>query len=589
MTFSNIIGESVVGANDGSATAQGSGVSGAYTYAWVNSNGIVVGVNATMINLPPDVYTVTVRDAIDQNCVTTGQVTISGGQMPSPCTIGLTFPIIMAETVAGANDGTSTAQGTGVASGNYQYTWVNSNGVIVATTATASNLPPDVYSVTVRDAGNVSCVTVITVTIEPGPVVSADLVLGGRILHPNGTVAITNANVNLTGGLTTSTATNATGNYAFTVTQGGTYTITPFEDDNFDGNNRVNSADLALIIRHITRDTTLTNPYQIIAADTDRNGLIDVRDITNILRAIQGNPFPNNTSWRFIPTNHSPFPAYMRGVPYITTYPESRTVAALTTSVGGQDFFGIKIGDVAADFATSPFRSTTASSRSSSSFELIIQDQLLTVGTTIEVPVRAKNFQGLLGYFASLKMEGNLKLQGVQSGKLAGISMDNFIEMEEEEMLAMFWVNTVPTNLDSEDVLFTLQFAVNEGGQNLSDIVSIDTELIPAFGIKPGAQNAEVYLSFTAAKQEGFELYQNRPNPFTEITTVGFNLPTRGPATINVFDMSGRRIHTVNGEFPKGYSEIQLHSHTLPRNGVLYYELEAAGQIAQKKMIMIDK
>ena len=733
LTFSGITNASGASVADGSATAQGSGGSGAYTYSWSNVGATVsFATGATQTGLAPGTYSVTVRDANNANCPPVAfDVTIGITPPPPTCILGLTFAGINGSS--GAN-GSATAQGSG-GSGVYTYSWAISGAAVsFATGAAQTGLAPGTYTVTVRDANDVNCpavaaaVTIPTITVtqptkqfivcdvsgaqgsiiqvpvkvvgftdvtsfdfslniantavarfipnsvankavpevistplqtngkvdflwiggtdladntviftvdvellgsvgtsfpitiggvnnqsavvtcQPnggsplmvtpfitngnvsvGPATTTSL--SGRITRPDRVTPISNANVNLSGSASESNSTNTNGDFVFSITPGGSYTVTPLENDNFDGNNRVNSGDLQLIIRHITRDTTLTDPYQLIAADTDRNGLIDVRDITNILRAIQGNPFPNNNSWQFIPTNHAPFPAYMRGVPYVTTYPDSRTVNGVTADVVGQDFVGIKIGDVAPDFATSPFRSNAASSRSSSYFELVIQDQLLTAGTMIEVPVKAKNFQGLLGYFASLKMDGNWKLQGVRSAKLAGISMDNFLEFEEEEMLAMFWVNkhAIPTNLDSEDILFTLQFSVKEGGQNLSDFIKIDSEQSPAFGIKAGEQNAEVHLSFKAAKEDGFELYQNRPNPFTEVTTVGFNLPKRGLASLNVFDMSGRRIYSVKREFPKGYSEIQLHSHTLPRNGVLYYELEAAGQIAQKKMIMIDK
>ena len=590
LTFPTIIAESVAGANDGTATAQGSGGSGQYTYTWARSNGtLLLGNNlATRSGLAPDTYSVTVRDMQDINCVTVAQVTIGVRQpVTTTCTIGLTFPIIMAETVAGANDGTATAQGTGVASGNYQYTWVNSNGVIVATTATASNLPPDVYSVTVRDAGNVSCVTVITVTIEPGPVVSTDLVLGGRILHPNGIAAITNANVNLSGGLTTSTNTNTTGNYAFNVAQGGSYTITPFEDTNFNNGGNVDLVDVQEIQAHIVRNDPLDNHYELIAADADRNGVIESRDLSHIIRtALLNVPFPNNTSWRFIPTNFT-FPAFMDFGSPVAGYPETRFVSNMQVDNLNQDFIGVKIGDVATSFATSPFRGG-ASSRAA--FQFVVKDQQLSAGELISVPIKANQFNDLLGYQMTLATNNSLQLEKVVPGAIADITMNNFGQNEATEDISTLWVSAFSNSFGADEVLFTLQFRVHTDGQLLSEVLDITSDKISAYGLRGDFSDTSIGLVFEEADIENgvFELYQNRPNPFKTLTTVGFNLPERGQATLRIYDLSGRQVHRVENEFAKGYNEVQIQSEVLPSTGILYYELEAAGQIARRKMILIE-
>ena len=53
------------------------------------------------------------------------------------------------------------------------------------------------------------------------------------------------------------------------------------------------------------------------------------------------------------------------------------------------------------------------------------------------------------------------------------------------------------------------------------------------------------------------ELFPTRPNPFRTATTIEFALPSRGPATILVYDATGRRVRRlVHGEQPAGIRTV---------------------------------
>lgn len=47
--------------------------------------------------------------------------------------------------------------------------------------------------------------------------------------------------------------------------------------------------------------------------------------------------------------------------------------------------------------------------------------------------------------------------------------------------------------------------------------------------------------------KEGLRLLQNRPNPFHEQTTIGFELPVAGEATIKVYNSEGQFITERKG------------------------------------------
>ncbi len=86
----------------------------------------------------------------------------------------------------------------------------------------------------------------------------------------------------------------------------------------------------------------------------------------------------------------------------------------------------------------------------------------------------------------------------------------------------------------------------------------------------------------------GYALDQNIPNPFRAETNIGFVLPNAMEATITVYDVTGRIMRTVEGDFVKGYNQVQFRQNDLGVSGILYYRLNAGEFTATRKMILID-
>ena len=87
------------------------------------------------------------------------------------------------------------------------------------------------------------------------------------------------------------------------------------------------------------------------------------------------------------------------------------------------------------------------------------------------------------------------------------------------------------------------------------------------------------------SQEEGFALFQNYPNPFTEATMIGFSLPEAGEATLVVYDLAGRIIWQTAQQFTAGYHEIGISAKDLPAQGAYYYQLSTAGDTAVKRMV----
>ncbi len=139
------------GATNGSITAQATGGTGPYSYSYGGGR-----TGATLSNIGAGSYTVTVTDA--NGCPGTGTVTLVAG------TLQVSLTSTSPACGAGAT-GTATAVVTG---GTAPFTYLFSNN---STAATAANLAPGMYSVTVTDANG--CTGTATTTISAGTSISA--------------------------------------------------------------------------------------------------------------------------------------------------------------------------------------------------------------------------------------------------------------------------------------------------------------------------------------------------------------------------------------------------------------------------------
>ena len=107
--------------------------------------------------------------------------------------------------------------------------------------------------------------------------------------------------------------------------------------------NGVTNFDKILIAKHINGTEPFNSPYKMIAADIDRNGVVDTTDVVELEKLILGiyTEFPNNTSWRFVDRSHQ-FPDQQN--PFSTPFAESIIVQNIQWAEAG--FIAIKVGDV---------------------------------------------------------------------------------------------------------------------------------------------------------------------------------------------------------------------------------------------------
>ncbi|MDO8970595.1 MAG: hypothetical protein Q7U74_07905, partial [Saprospiraceae bacterium] len=181
------------------------------------------------------------------------------------------------------------------------------------------------------------------------------------------------------------TLTDPQGLYNFSsVPMASTFTIAPEKDDN--PLNGVTTFDLVLISKHILGQEPLNSPYKMIAADANKSGSITTFDIVELRKLILGiyNELPNNTSWRFVDKSFS-FPNANN--PFQTQFPETIVEIAAITNQLGEDFVGVKVGDVNGTVVANA--TMTADDRTNGTAIFDLSDRNVKAGEVFELTFKA--------------------------------------------------------------------------------------------------------------------------------------------------------------------------------------------------------
>jgi hypothetical protein len=99
-----------------------------------------------------------------------------------------------------------------------------------------------------------------------------------------------------------------------------------------------------------------------------------------------------------------------------------------------------------------------------------------------------------------------------------------------------------------------------------------------------------VGVDAVAATRSAGLLGQNIPNPFSPMTSIAFDLPAAGSATLRVLDVTGRTVRTLtSGDFAAGRHDVTWDGTDARSNpvaaGVYFYRLETAAGTETRRMV----
>jgi hypothetical protein len=384
---------------------------------------------------------------------------------------------------------------------------------------------------------------------------------------------------------TTSIVTDQTGRFEFgDMKTGKGYNIIPEKND--DHLNGVSTLDLVMMQRHILDIEKLNSPYKYIAADVNRDNKITAGDLVELRKLILGiyASLPNNTSWRFIdkssqitdPNNPWNINEYI-------------TLPSMSSSSLDNHFMGIKTGDINGSVVVNA--NSTKTENRNKALTLQADNKEFMPGQKVRVDFTSDNFTNITGAQWTLNFDASaLEYADLISGAMV-MGNENINTLAAHDgKIAFSWNDFNGMTVSDDKVLFSIEFRATTNN-TINKTVSMSSDITKAEAYTTEHGEAKMNLNIRSAKAEDkiFTLGQNNPNPFTTNTTISFNLPEAGHATLTIYDITGKVLKSYSKEYVKGRNEVIINSDEINAQGVMFYELESNGVKATKKMIYLSK
>jgi len=270
---------------------------------------------------------------------------------------------------------------------------------------------------------------------------------------------------------------------------------------------------------------------------------------------------------------------------------ESATFNPLNGNQIETDFTGVKIGDINGTvLANSLLGGTPRGGAEDLIFE--VEEQEFKAGEEIRIDVRSSNFDQINGYQFTLEIdESKVLFNGVESDGIKISEEGNFgTTMIERGMITTSWSEAEAKTVSKDEILYSLLFTAKADGK-VSELLEISSRYTQAEAYNSvEAMNVKlnVTLPYGDLFDKDFALYQNEPNPVKDWTVIGFDLPEAMDARLTIYDVNGKTLRVIEGDYPKGYNEEKLNIQDIRATGVIYYQLDSDKYTATKKMIVVE-
>ena len=353
------------------------------------------------------------------------------------------------------------------------------------------------------------------------------------------------------------------------------YELVAYKD--VDHLNGVTTADLVRLRSHILNINRLTSPYDLLAADINRDGSITAIDMVILTKLILGNisNFPDNESWRFVPADYTfadPSDPW--------DYPASIIIRSLRRQIFDQNFIGVKVGDLTSDVSFN--LNLSAKIREQKHVTFSIEDRHVRSGDIIKLKLTSVDTSIAAVHMTLVHPGLELILAKSEGGTIEFQSSSQSTEL--------IWLGYEFSDQKSSDDFIELEYRVKVAGL-LSDKLSIETTepIKKPYGAYVGNSTmpTAVELIFTDAHLHEAVVHQNEPNPFRDLTVINFVLTSPQALKLTVYDVNGTIVMSRSTHGVVGHNALLIDLSELAGTGVLLYNLESKYFSETSKMIRI--
>lgn len=134
-----------------------------------------------------------------------------------------------------------------------------------------------------------------------------------------------------------------------------------------------------------------------------------------------------------------------------------------------------------------------------------------------------------------------------------------------------------------EDRLFYGEYHVSAtfDGQTVTDTIRFDKDH-RSFAIKINTKRTTPFIP------PFFRIEQNVPNPFNDVTSIRYAVPTDSHVTIDLYDVRGRYVMNVlDAPMSAGWHTVSINAGRLP-SGVYYYRMRSGSYTTTRKLLLLN-
>jgi hypothetical protein len=357
---------------------------------------------------------------------------------------------------------------------------------------------------------------------------------------------------------------------------GNTIQVRPVSGNDY--MNGVNTIDLIMIQKHILGLEPLETRQQKVSADVNRDNKISAFDILDLRKLILGiyDKLPTNNSWRFMSSS----------LDYNSNwydYQEYFSIEDILPGINDEaGFYAMKIGDVNETAETGLGTISEDRGKNTLIFEADFTD--LNTGVELVIPVTSSNFNKVEGFQYTIEHNG-YELLEIRPGVIP-MSNNNYANFG--DYTTMSWNHRSALNFDRSEVLFSLVFVQNREIDKLFQILQLSSKKTAAEAYNEDGIVNVLLKSKKSEKAEILSLEQNSPNPWSRKTTINFNLPNEGIASLKVLDINNHEVYSYKKEFMAGKNGVSVNRAQIGLPGVYIIQLAFEGQLLTRKMVMLN-
>lgn len=340
------------------------------------------------------------------------------------------------------------------------------------------------------------------------------------------------------------------GAYQFSnISLGTNVNITPSKTEN--PSNGLSILDMVLIQRHLLFIDTLPSPYHFFAADVNNSRSLSISDIIFIQRLLLqiDNQFPNNDSWRFIPSDHV-FPNPLN--PLGSIPPNSIPYPNVQMDQLDANFIGIKVGDVSGDANPGLVGPSEQGIATAEPLSLQMEDQYFEQGAVLDIEIPNLLKAELAGFQFSLSLDQEMvEIMEIEKG--AGPNLEHLMFDESRKNEGLIRINWFGKGMEEAGSLLSIKVKTKKAGY-ISEVLQIIEEANHASQVLSNGKAREIQshplglqfnrlTSFSETPSVSLEVY---PNPSEGKFTIISKKESQLPAEFQLYDYSGKPLGAIN-------------------------------------------